>query len=90
MFLNNSYHEKAHEDLSYFKKHLEGIMNEIGMSNSIFHPGDIERFCKNSGFLKIIRFKSLAEEYSLPISESLRKFFLLFDEFEFSQKINVF
>ena len=59
--------------MAIFQKHLENVLLDIGRENSI-KIENIERFCKNSGHLRVFRSRSLAEEYSTPVGSSLRTF----------------
>ena len=62
------------QDVAIFQRHLENVLLDIGRENSI-KIETVERFCKNSGHLRVFRSRSLAEEYSTPIGSSLRIFF---------------
>uniref|UniRef100_A0A3P8UGV1 NEDD8-activating enzyme E1 regulatory subunit n=1 Tax=Cynoglossus semilaevis TaxID=244447 RepID=A0A3P8UGV1_CYNSE len=51
--LQNIYREKAMEDVAAVTKHVEQLLQSVG------------KVCKNASFLRVVRCRSLAEEYSV-------------------------
>uniref|UniRef100_A0A8C8HUM5 NEDD8-activating enzyme E1 regulatory subunit n=1 Tax=Oncorhynchus tshawytscha TaxID=74940 RepID=A0A8C8HUM5_ONCTS len=51
--LQNVYREKAMQDASVVSKHVESLLQSVG------------KVCKNAAFLRVVRCRSLAEEYSV-------------------------
>ncbi|XP_056268503.1 NEDD8-activating enzyme E1 regulatory subunit [Pseudoliparis swirei] len=63
--LQNVYREKAMQDASAVSKHVECLLQSIGKPPESISEKDIKMFCKNSSFLRVVRCRSLAEEYSV-------------------------
>uniref|UniRef100_A0A673YBV0 NEDD8-activating enzyme E1 regulatory subunit n=1 Tax=Salmo trutta TaxID=8032 RepID=A0A673YBV0_SALTR len=66
--LQNVYREKAMQDASVVSKHVESLLQSVGKVcgpysavSGIFHLVQ----CKNAAFLRVVRCRSLAEEYSV-------------------------
>ena len=65
--LQNCYHEKALEDVQNISEKLHAILASIGKKSNFIEDDEIRLFCKNAAFLRVIRCKSLEEEYkNLP------------------------
>uniref|UniRef100_A0A8C7Q5Y8 NEDD8-activating enzyme E1 regulatory subunit n=1 Tax=Oncorhynchus mykiss TaxID=8022 RepID=A0A8C7Q5Y8_ONCMY len=56
--LQNIYREKAMQDASVVSKHVESLLQSVGKVCETL-------FCKNAAFLRVVRCRSLAEEYSV-------------------------
>ncbi|KAI9016001.1 hypothetical protein DFJ74DRAFT_679151 [Hyaloraphidium curvatum] len=57
------YRQKAREDTERVVSRVQQLLQEIGRPVDAVPVDEIERFCKNSAFLKVIRYRSLASEY---------------------------
>ncbi|KAL5021823.1 hypothetical protein ScPMuIL_000978 [Solemya velum] len=60
--LQQSYIEQAADDIAVVTEKLQDILQSIGRGCSISEQ-EIKTFCKNAGFLRLIRCRSLAEEF---------------------------
>ena len=61
-------------------------LRELGRDEGEISQDEIEAFCKNAGYLKVLRYRSLEEEYSSPKIKFIRsslKFTRLIVENEF-------
>uniref|UniRef100_A0A8C7DVG3 NEDD8-activating enzyme E1 regulatory subunit n=1 Tax=Oncorhynchus kisutch TaxID=8019 RepID=A0A8C7DVG3_ONCKI len=56
--LQNIYREKAMQDASVVSKHVESLLQSVGKVCETL-------FCKNAAFLRVVRCRSLVEEYSV-------------------------
>ncbi|KAG7483347.1 NEDD8-activating enzyme E1 regulatory subunit [Solea senegalensis] len=63
--LQNVYREKAMEDAATVSRHVESLLQSVGKSPESIPEKDIKLFCKNAAFLRVVRCRSLAEEYSV-------------------------
>uniref|UniRef100_A0A673YBQ7 NEDD8-activating enzyme E1 regulatory subunit n=1 Tax=Salmo trutta TaxID=8032 RepID=A0A673YBQ7_SALTR len=63
--LQNVYREKAMQDASVVSKHVESLLQSVGKPSESISEQDIKLFCKNAAFLRVVRCRSLAEEYSV-------------------------
>ncbi|XP_030620727.1 NEDD8-activating enzyme E1 regulatory subunit isoform X1 [Chanos chanos] len=63
--LQNVYREKAMQDASVVSKHVEALLQSVGKPPESISEQDIKLFCKNAAFLRVVRCRSLAEEYSV-------------------------
>ncbi|XP_070823904.1 NEDD8-activating enzyme E1 regulatory subunit [Chaetodon trifascialis] len=63
--LQNVYREKAMQDAAAVAKHVECLLQSVGKPPESISEKDIKLFCKNSSFLRVVRCRSLAEEYSV-------------------------
>jgi amyloid beta precursor protein binding protein 1 len=61
--LQRIYHEKAAADVAAVAHRVDGILSKIGRV-SIVSPDSVKKFCKNARFLKVVRYRSLEEEYT--------------------------
>lgn len=48
------------------------VLRELGRDEGEIGQDEIEAFCKNAGYLKVMRFRSLEEEYSSPRVKYIR------------------
>ena len=65
---------------------LNGFCRELGRDEEEISQDEIEAFCKHAGYLKVLRYRSLEEEYSSPKIKFVRyslKFARLIVESEF-------
>uniref|UniRef100_W5MCD9 NEDD8-activating enzyme E1 regulatory subunit n=1 Tax=Lepisosteus oculatus TaxID=7918 RepID=W5MCD9_LEPOC len=63
--LQNVYREKAKQDAAAVSKHVAFLLQSVGKCSESISEQDIRLFCKNAAFLRIVRCRSLAEEYSV-------------------------
>uniref|UniRef100_A0A673A857 NEDD8-activating enzyme E1 regulatory subunit n=1 Tax=Sphaeramia orbicularis TaxID=375764 RepID=A0A673A857_9TELE len=63
--LQNVYREKAMQDAAAVSKHVEYLLQSVGKSPENIPEKDIKLFCKNASFLRVVRCRSLAEEYNV-------------------------
>ncbi|XP_040926017.1 NEDD8-activating enzyme E1 regulatory subunit isoform X2 [Betta splendens] len=63
--LQNVYREKALQDAAAVSKHVENLLKSVGKPPESISEKDIKLFCKNASFLRVVRCRSLAEEYSV-------------------------
>nr|XP_004543363.1 NEDD8-activating enzyme E1 regulatory subunit [Maylandia zebra] len=63
--LQNVYREKAMQDAAAVSKHVESLLQSVGKPAESIPEKDIKLFCKNASFLRVVRCRSLAEEYSV-------------------------
>ncbi|XP_020333703.1 NEDD8-activating enzyme E1 regulatory subunit [Oncorhynchus kisutch] len=63
--LQNIYREKAMQDASVVSKHVESLLQSVGKPSESISEQDIKLFCKNAAFLRVVRCRSLVEEYSV-------------------------
>lgn len=68
--LQNVYREKALQDAAVVAQHVETLLQSLGKPSESISEQDIRLFCKNAAFLRVVRCRSLAEEYSV---ESVNK-----------------
>ena len=52
---------------------VSSILARIGQAPGSIASQEIESFCKFSAFLKVIRYRSLEEEYQQPKTEQIGK-----------------
>lgn len=65
---------------------VKGVLSELGRDEGEISRDEIEAFCKHAGYLKVLRYRSLEEEYSAPKIKFIRyclKFARLIVESEF-------
>lgn len=62
--LQKVYRQKAQADLLAVKNILAQILSSLGLKSDTISDPEIEAFCKHAVFIKVIRYKSLAEEYA--------------------------
>ncbi|MGH0122760.1 UNVERIFIED_CONTAM: hypothetical protein FKN15_004342 [Acipenser sinensis] len=62
--LQNVYREKAKEDATAVSNHISALLQSVGRLPESVSEQEIRLFCKSSAFLRVVRCRSLAEEYS--------------------------
>ncbi|GCC16585.1 hypothetical protein chiPu_0020344, partial [Chiloscyllium punctatum] len=62
--LQNIYREKAKEDASVIGDYVTEILESIGRPPDTISEKDIWLFCRNAAFLRLVRCRSLAEEFN--------------------------
>uniref|UniRef100_A0AAR2LKR2 NEDD8-activating enzyme E1 regulatory subunit n=1 Tax=Pygocentrus nattereri TaxID=42514 RepID=A0AAR2LKR2_PYGNA len=63
--LQNVYREKALQDAAVVAKHIQSHLQAVGKPPESISEQDVKLFCKNAAFLRVVRCRSLAEEYSV-------------------------
>ncbi|CAG8451854.1 3534_t:CDS:10 [Ambispora leptoticha] len=61
--LQTIYRQKAKEDIASVRAHVHKILSSIGRPIDFISNQEIESFCKHAAFIKVIRYRSLQEEY---------------------------
>lgn len=70
--LQRVYQTQARLDVEAVAMHLSALLIGLGRSPSSVPMDSIKQFCRNSSFLRIVRYRSLAEEHCKPnLSEHL-------------------
>ena len=70
--LQKAYQTQARLDMEAVAAHTSALLISIGKSSSAISMDTIKQFCRNSAFLKIVRYRSLDEEHRKPnLSEHL-------------------
>ncbi|KAF9579856.1 NEDD8-activating enzyme E1 regulatory subunit [Lunasporangiospora selenospora] len=62
----NTYKTKAKMDVQDVSRIVESWLEKLGLAAGLIPLQEIESFCKYSAFLKVIRYRSLQEEYQNP------------------------
>ncbi|KAI8920822.1 NEDD8-activating enzyme E1 regulatory subunit [Powellomyces hirtus] len=68
--LQTIYRSKAREDAAAVSERVANLLASIGSSPSRISAQEIEMFCKNAGYLHVIRYRSLAEEQATETARS--------------------
>lgn len=61
--LQRIYHEKAASDIAAVAARADDILTKLGRPSAI-SPDTVKKFCKNARFLRLIRFRSLEQEFA--------------------------
>ncbi|XP_032833388.1 NEDD8-activating enzyme E1 regulatory subunit [Petromyzon marinus] len=61
--LQNVYREKAKQDADAVGKLTASLLHSLGRPADGISEGDVRLFCKHAAFLRVVRCRSLAEEY---------------------------
>lgn len=64
MIASVSYKTKAKHDVQEVSKIVEHLLESLGLASGSISLQEIESFCKYSAFLKVIRYRSLDQEYN--------------------------
>ncbi|XP_060586197.1 NEDD8-activating enzyme E1 regulatory subunit-like isoform X3 [Ruditapes philippinarum] len=60
--LQNVYHEQADLDISIVTQRVHDLLQDIGRAGGISEQ-EIKTFCKNAAFIRVVRCRSLEQEY---------------------------
>jgi amyloid beta precursor protein binding protein 1 len=71
--LFDSYKAKAKHDVQEVSKSVESLLESLGLAAGSISLQEIESFCKYSAFLKVIRYRSLEDEYHQPKTKQIGK-----------------
>lgn len=69
--LQRVYQVKAREDMEAVAGHLSQLLATIGKPTNSILEDEIRQFCRNSAFLRVVRYRSLEEEYQTPRQDEL-------------------
>ena len=72
LLANCSYRRKFKADLENVAQRVKRVLKELGRDENEISLDEIEAFCKHAGFLKVIRYRSLDEEYTSPRTKFIR------------------
>ncbi|KAJ3225897.1 NEDD8-activating enzyme E1 regulatory subunit [Clydaea vesicula] len=61
--LQTIYKNKAKQDVASVNNYLLEILNNLGKPKDSIPLEEVERFCKNANFLRVIKYRSLNDEY---------------------------
>lgn len=67
--LQSVYKTQAEMDMVAVTEHVSEICASLGSGNGRISEKEIKKFCRNSHFLKVIRCRSIADEFSSPPKE---------------------
>ena len=69
-----SYREKAAIDLKTVKQRVKNLLQELNLPLDSIPEDVVELYCKNAGTVKVIRYRTLREEYTeTPRTEKIGK-----------------
>ncbi|NXT45750.1 ULA1 enzyme, partial [Pluvianellus socialis] len=63
--LQNVYREKAKKDIAAVRNHAAKLLQSLGKAPEAISERELKLFCDNSAFLRVVRCRSLSEEYGL-------------------------
>ncbi|KAM8983083.1 NEDD8-activating enzyme E1 regulatory subunit isoform 1-T1 [Ara ararauna] len=63
--LQNVYREKAKKDIAAVGNHAAKLLQSLGKAPESISERELKLLCSNAAFLRVVRCRSLAEEYSL-------------------------
>lgn len=71
-----SYKTKAKQDVQEVLSRVKFLLEKLGLASDTIAVQEVETFCKFSAFLKVIRYRSIADEYLNPKKEEIGRGFL--------------
>ncbi|KAG0332286.1 NEDD8-activating enzyme E1 regulatory subunit [Podila horticola] len=69
--LQNIYKTKAKQDVQEVLSRVKFLLEKLGLASDTIAVQEVETFCKFSAFLKVIRYRSIADEYLNPKKEEI-------------------
>lgn len=69
--LQRVYQKKAGQDINSIMDYVTQVYAQLNLGNGKMSETEVKRFCKNSHFLKVVRTKSLEEEFSKTPSDDV-------------------
>ncbi|KAF9420694.1 NEDD8-activating enzyme E1 regulatory subunit [Podila epigama] len=69
--LQNIYKTKAKKDVQCVLGRVQSLLEKLGLATDTIKLQEVEGFCKFSAFLKVIRYRSIAEEYQSPKTKQI-------------------
>ena len=70
--LSRAYQTKARQDLEAVASHLSQLLVSVGKPANCIPAAEIKQFCRNTAFLRVLRYNSLNKEYEMPNQDELR------------------
>lgn len=70
VLLQNLYRKKAKADISFVTARVREHMTRISYPSPI-SDGEINNFCRQARFIRVIRYRTLADEYAQPNSKAI-------------------
>ncbi|KAJ3052499.1 NEDD8-activating enzyme E1 regulatory subunit [Rhizophlyctis rosea] len=67
--LQTIYKTKAKEDVQSVQRRVSQLLTSVGKSADSIPQGYVDAFCKYSAHLRVIRYRSLREEYEKPLGQ---------------------
>ncbi|KAF9183067.1 NEDD8-activating enzyme E1 regulatory subunit [Haplosporangium sp. Z 767] len=64
--LQSIYKAKAKRDVQEISKIVDTLLESLGLASGSISLQEIESFCKYSAFLKVVRYRSIEQEYHQP------------------------
>lgn len=64
--LQRLYRARARRDIDVVKQHLQRHLAAVGKAADAISDDQIDSFCKHAAYIKVIRYRALAEELSAP------------------------
>ncbi|KAF8988422.1 NEDD8-activating enzyme E1 regulatory subunit [Haplosporangium bisporale] len=69
--LQNIYKTKAKQDVQEVLNRVRSLLEKLGLTSDTIAVQEVEIFCKFSAFLKVIRYRSIADEYQNPKTKEI-------------------
>lgn len=70
--LQRAYQARANKDVDAVMSHVQQVLGNLGRTNGNITKKHVKAFCKNSAFLNVLKYRSVAEEYANLKLEPLR------------------
>ncbi len=70
--LQRVYQHRASTDVDSVHSHVQQVLNNIGEKKNLVSKKTVKEFCKNSAFIKYIRYRSVSDEYTNLECKELR------------------
>lgn len=70
--LQRAYQSHANNDVDAVMSHVQHILSDIGRMKNAIPKKNVKDFCKNSAFLRVIKYRSISDEYTDLAFEPLR------------------
>lgn len=82
-----SYKTKAKQDVQEVLNRVRSLLEKLGLASDAIAVQEVEIFCKFSAFLKVIRYRSIADEYQNPKTKEIGRHLLTLFSSVFSHAI---
>ncbi|KAI8136894.1 putative NEDD8-activating enzyme E1 regulatory subunit [Fennellomyces sp. T-0311] len=69
--LQNVYREKALADVAAVQRRVKTLLEGLNMARDSIPDSAVESYCKNAGNIKVLRYRTIKEEYANPRTESI-------------------
>ncbi len=70
--LQRIYQNCANKDVDVVMTYVQQVLSNIGRMRNTITRKDVKEFCRNSAFMKVMRYRSVYEEYTTPKFDELR------------------